>query len=453
MTDRILILDPQLKSSLGEIPSFIYLDPIEFFLGCRDFETIQKIDFDEDKIRDQLKSYNSAMIRWQNDFASYYYFEFYAIECIKYLCSFLKKNYIKKCLFYTGSPHHFDSIFWSIACDISGVRQYFLVPNSTSQGHVLVEQRGDIHTRKLVNINKQVDRLIIDEIEKSLNNLSKFSAPVSAATISRKSQSYIYALYYLMMTYLKQSLLPSRLTKVNRILSFGTFNTSIWFDLAQINRQRKYLNLYDSQSYSGDIEDNSIIYFAHYQPEANIDPEVGKFANQLSNLDKLCKLYPNKKIYYKEHPGTWCYTLNRTGLTKVGLTRDLEYFKFLEKRVTFLDRNYYISDTVQKNRSIMFVSINGTIGLQRALQGLRTYFFHHAWFSDFFKSSIKKLSSDSSDNNFIDEKDTDIKTLAHEISQSSLQIGTSIGLDRIDGTNMFESDVILLREFLLTSGE
>ena len=63
---------------LKQSDKFIYIDSIEFLLKFKEADFIET-DFEDDKIRNFLKSFNGSFIRWQNSFSSSY-FEFYAIR-------------------------------------------------------------------------------------------------------------------------------------------------------------------------------------------------------------------------------------------------------------------------------------------------------------------------------------------------------------------------------------
>ena len=122
---------------------------------------------------------------------------------------------------------------------------------------------------------------------------------------------------------------------------------------------------------------------------------------------------------------------------------------FLKKRAILLDRDYKISRELQNNETIKFVTINGTIGLQRALNGLKTYFFGDVWFKDYFNGLIQKVPINGEANAKLDNTECDIDEMAKESLKSNLDLEINVGMNSSVIRKKSSRDATLLREYLL----
>lgn len=125
-------------------------------------------------------------------------------------------------------------------------------------------------------------------------------------------------------------------------------------------------------------ENLPIVIFAHFQPEATTFPEGMSYHNHIDVAYKLREANPNRIIMYKEHPASFLFA-HEDRLTGVGIARDSKYFEILEALGLL-----FVGDDIQLkfSESIEVLTIQGTIGMERSLEGLRSFTCVTPWYGN-----------------------------------------------------------------------
>lgn len=450
-----LFLSKRFQNIFGNDSRYIFVSIDEINVSKPKNETSLEV-FDYDRAKIYLNDYTQALIRWKTETANEYYFNFLSIKSIENIYYYLLGHDITNCVFPTGIPHHFDTINWSVACRLAGVRQFYFVPNIITDGHFFVEQYGAPTERKVIKIgNLERNLQLLTDIEENLSALANFQPPRGAASMSILNRSKWYT-YILILKNMLKYIIKFRNTADNKDYSFGVAQYNLISEFRLVHNQNIYLKLYENECIkkSEPLSGNSIIYFAHYQPEANTDPETGVYSNQLRNIDWLKHKFPNKKIYYKEHPGCWNFNGQRIGLSRVGLCRNKQFFDYLKDKVVFLDRDYHIDEKYHYDESILFASINGTVGLQRSLHGLNTLFFANVWF-DQIGTIYKSETYDLLDRKLLEIGTADInkQKIVDFICAARVHIGLSIGMNEPGECSSDNADVQQIKAFLANTNK
>lgn len=144
-----------------------------------------------------------------------------------------------------------------------------------------------------------------------------------------------------------------------------------------------------------------IVICASYQPEATSFPQAGRLHNMLDLcIELLNRGYPGQ-ILYKEHPESFVY-FRGDRVSHVGMERDRKFYDSLRMLgCLFVDSDF----SLLTNR-IECVTLNGSIGLERASYGLRTLVVAEPWYGwlpgivsidDYFSNSHKSMDFSSVD--------------------------------------------------------
>jgi hypothetical protein len=164
-------------------------------------------------------------------------------------------------------------------------------------------------------------------------------------------------------------------------MPYNSFFTNLSLFLLKIKMKflvRDFKKNYD-KLISPPINLNEYILFAlHYQPEETTSPTGGFYADQLLILEMLDRFIPkNITILVKEHP-TQFYTGSESsqGRTSVFYER-LSHFS---GRVKFVDSN--ISSLPLIKRSLLVVTVIGSIGFESILNGIPVFIFGRAWYEN-----------------------------------------------------------------------
>ncbi len=118
------------------------------------------------------------------------------------------------------------------------------------------------------------------------------------------------------------------------------------------------------------------IYFApNYQPEANVTPPAGIYADFYLILDILSSSIPDDwVIYYKEHPSTFYAGIEGS------LSRSKRFYERLNtiKKVRFIDSNINTFELI--DNSCVVATPTGTVGWEALVRDKPTLVFGQVWY-------------------------------------------------------------------------
>lgn len=165
--------------------------------------------------------------------------------------------------------------------------------------------------------------------------------------------------------------------------------TSITRYAFAIASQSNYFNLYDlsANTYNYELMRGQLIVYANFQPEATTCPEGGKYHSHLRLIIRLKELFPDKLIFYKEHPASSLAYSSNGNPTYVGLNRSVNYLdSLMALGVKLIPRSNQLDLATLIQYEITPITINGTIALQSALLGKTAIFAGHPWYEHFAQS-------------------------------------------------------------------
>lgn len=174
----------------------------------------------------------------------------------------------------------------------------------------------------------------------------------------------------------------------------------------------KYLkqlkNYYDSLTEQPDYEENYVVYFMHYQPEATTSPTGDIFVDQSLCINQLLKYLPRSyKVYVKEHPHQ--FFAHREGYT----SRIKEQYSDLKKnpRVKLIKTEESSFDLIEHCKAI--ATVCGTVGWESIVRGKPVILFGVSWYENYDKGvlRIKDEKSGSQMTEFIEEYQYDENSL------------------------------------------
>jgi hypothetical protein len=156
--------------------------------------------------------------------------------------------------------------------------------------------------------------------------------------------------------------------------SFRDVRNIMW----QQRESNKILNIFIGQDRLKlpDVENRDhLVIYAHLEPESTHFPEGGKFSNVIDLVIKIRSLGHQDQIIFKEHPAFRTYATGGDA-SKSGMARSLHFYKTLRRLgCIFVDSNFMAGP-----RGLV-ITLTGTVGLERSLDGLETIVMGHIWFA------------------------------------------------------------------------
>ena len=134
---------------------------------------------------------------------------------------------------------------------------------------------------------------------------------------------------------------------------------------------------------SQSISDDDIVFFLHYEPERTSNPLAGDARNQLYCIKMLRKVFPQKRIFIKEHP----VQLN---LKNPHQNRQIRDKRFLDELLSISDG---IINKISNKSKFIVATLHGTVGLEYSLRGFNIICFGYAWY-DFLQNVHNVKSSE-----------------------------------------------------------
>lgn len=342
-------------------------------------------------IRSKIDWLMPIMYRWIGEAAD---FEIYRKTCELYVLSLvrmLSEVRPKYAVFFTGVAHHVDVSLIELACQVANVKQIYLYPSPFGSASRLLPlvQYQSIKDRKLLGVDVSSKRSLPD-IMLYVNNYAEGEAPLLNESLDASAKSILYAISQIPNLCLKafvKRLLGKKVLRGQSVA--GATSSYSWLSLLKIIfKQKQALDYYFSRvvpsSCIGEIvsqEGALPIILAHYQPEATTFPEGGDFTNNIDMIVEIRRLGYRGIILYKEHPASWIYYSKKTGFSKVGMYRSVEYYKQLEALgCVFVETTYKIpQDYLTK---FFPITLTGSIGIERGLSGMATCCAGEPWFKE-----------------------------------------------------------------------
>tara|TARA_B110000977_G_scaffold201676_1_gene297706 strand:+ start:15528 stop:17018 length:1491 start_codon:yes stop_codon:yes gene_type:complete len=405
--------DKEIKNELWNQKNIFFFDTdglVSYFEG--DKRVVKNI-FDEkpdynffsdgkNKIEDMVEDYRNTLPMWSRFSTKGDTYEVNirrAILQIIKLSTFLKNNKIYKAIFYTGIVHHQESLITSKACKICSIDQIFLSVDILEYRLLPLIEKKNLSDNRFIN-----SKLFKINYEQSLDDFIQITKsghqPKHYNKISIKDLSIIYAIIYFYFYHFPKRIIHKffkfmKLTKSSKRYNlFDYLNNEYLFNDVDILLRHFHANkFYKSKvvKFNNDNKkkDIKIIFFAHSQPEASTFPLGLKLGNHIDSVIKIRELGYSKKIFYKEHYGSFVYSnkIRQSNwdrrYTRTGIYRTLEYYKNLldlNCQFTEIDSKLFFKKECE-NMNLFPITVTGTIALQRALCGFKTIIMGHIWWS------------------------------------------------------------------------
>ena len=341
-------------------------------------EKISLSDFEE-----ILASYRSGVYRWIEKYTSLYNLDSLIYLKVNQVVWFLRKNKITHVFFPSAVPHHFDTIILAIACQLNQITQLFLYPDPLLGRYFCVEQKGCLSNRKIIRLFEKNG----DDFE--FDFLKKFMPPTWSSQL-RKYKSWFYPT--LIYVFIRRSIsLAVRTVRGKSIVdelekTLGVSGPRITPLLQSHLKQEKFLRKYHKNCTSfeyGKLDGLTFLVYSNMQPEATSAPEGGQYRSMLDVIFSIRSDFSEASIYYKEHPANVMFIEDYILETRVGYCRDVDYLSALLKLDCKLLPLYLEREVISDiNQKCIVVTLNGTIAIQRSLNGLRTVVFGHMLLKD-----------------------------------------------------------------------
>ena len=387
----------------------------------------------------------------------------------------LKKFNIVSVVFPTSISHHLDTLIIEIACRMSNAKQIFPYNIYSSEYN---SQYGRL--LPFVQKNGVSDRIVIEgnvsdyKYDNDLKDILNYARNriKDSKIFNRKSTSYYLATFWIIFLWFKLNFkrgLKKILVPINKNKShFGIFPSySIITHLKQMTQQKNAIIYYKMRQVSKrelkKHKDNiSLLIAAHYQPEATSFPEGGTMYNHIDIVFELRSKGFTGNIFYKEHPGSFLYSEENFGPTRVGQYRSIEYYQQLEKLGCILiDSHFELSLEKDQNHWYLPVTITGSIALERGQAGFHTIITGYPWYKGLpgtiNLSDINSLASINSswvtENKEISKKAYSFlrNLLNNKTVFNGLGIGTGAKINDEDLQKVFNTEFDHLIKHLITN--
>ena len=380
-----------IKDTLKDVGEIYFFDGSTFFPNKCLQKKINKKYFLDDlgynqqhdylKVKQELITSFPTYLRWgyiSHDFSIE--LEMHITYVLK-IAQFLKKKKIEKVIFFTGSPHHIDTLLFQKACKLVRVKQFFLYASLFERLQIIQQLEG-VKDRKVISVSKPRKDLSLKRVNKYIKNVKLQKFPTGrkgSGTNKTWKTSYLFSIVLAFLYKLK--FIFRKHDNFTLAREYSLFNLyKIIRDQNIFLRKYKKLSLNNDQVYSSlTSKIPKIIVAAHFQPEATSFPEGEDYYSHITIIRKLRSLGYKDKIYYKEHPASQNYADHIVGLNRVGIERNSKYIDELEKLgCILLNFNFPISYKKKFVSKFVPITINGSICLERALMGYSTIYCGNA---------------------------------------------------------------------------
>jgi hypothetical protein len=362
--------------------------------------------FDSTKAKKYLEWYMPLWTRWVPHADQYENKKEESLIKIYNIFSMLNCLNIDGVIFNTSVVHHLDSSFLSIACHLKKIDQIYLYAQTINGRLLPILQTSDIQSRQRLNLevsNYSFEKELKEFLKNKEDLVPRFeieeNSPFKKKNIyieyffkkffKNWNKNYLIALLFLIRRKIYSLIVrtKTRNLQINYLTSKNLESYSTLEDFRQINIHRLFLRNLSSKIISKNEIKNLksqnkpfLLIAAHYQPEATSFPEGDKYHNHVNIAMLLREKKYRSPILYKEHPHIYTYLSKYVGLTKVGISRSVNYLKILnDLGCKFLPTTFDLS-LKNDNDWYVPVTITGTIALERSLAGLHTIYTGNPWY-------------------------------------------------------------------------
>jgi hypothetical protein len=231
--------------------------------------------------------------------------------------------------------------------------------------------------------------------------------------------------YKLEITRLRR--LDKRIYPLVHIINFiGFLSTKTYINLQKKFLQREY-NLVSKSKFT--LENNYVIFYLHYQPEATTSPLGGEFYDQELVISQISLSLPAGYILYvKEH---FAQIDNVSGYSYLG--RDIGFYQRISKisNVKLLRHDYNNQQLLANAKAV--VAITGSIGWEAYVQGIPVIVLGEVWYKNLkcikqiknvmqIREELYKIAETDSQNNQNQRSIDLLKTSIINIHKNSFKI-------------------------------
>ncbi len=287
----------------------------------------------------------------------------------------LKYKKISKIIFWTSTPHHVDTALIEIAARLNKINSLFFYYEEVLTKNYIPMYRNEFKFRydlnKKFKTRTQKVQIYLKEFSNRINKKKK--APWVPRDNFLKKNFY-FGILYLIIWHFKKKFFESNspyqsLKEIDLIEDF----------YSMLNQKKYLLKLMKEDKKNSQILNrvkDKIIIYGNYQPESTTLSEGGDFRDQI-NIIKFLNLSGYKgEIFYKEHNSSLFYFDEMIGPTRVGLWKNLKFFKNLTVNKTRLIlRDFSISNNI-------IITCSGSIALERSIQGFKTIICGNPWYGE-----------------------------------------------------------------------
>jgi hypothetical protein len=285
-----------------------------------------------------------------------------------------------------GSSHHLEDSMLEIAAKVAEVPTVFTIALPESDRAITLIQKGEIQTR----LPHKHGRDLLLERSLELKVASGWQVP---HVITPKYNTDSYEPNTSFTKAIFQQVRRSVIIKTRRDMKNANrpdnevlIRIQPLTDIRLLSQHRKALNYLEQLEVNSDSKVEKLLktssrtpeicLFAHVQPEATSFPEGGSLNNHLDIISQIRALGYTKPILYREHPSSYNYSRGINSF-RSGVARSVAYYKtlqelgcvFVPKRLTFEDLP-----------NLSAITMVGSIGLQRSLQGIKTIITGFPWY-------------------------------------------------------------------------
>lgn len=164
--------------------------------------------------------------------------------------------------------------------------------------------------------------------------------------------------------------------------------------ILKVNQYKKHLKqIYESLCTAPNYNEQYVIHFLHYQPEATTCPGGDIFVDQRLCVELLLKYLPsNYKIYVKEHPSQFIrYMIGHTGRM-----RDLYDDLIKNERVKLISTEVDSFALIKEAKAVS--TITGTVGWEAMVRHKPVIAFGQYWYENYTKGVLRITDEDSAKN-------------------------------------------------------
>lgn len=325
----------------------------------------------EKYINRHIGTWQRWLSSWQDEIGKYRDLK----DIVFKIYNWLKIKNISEIIFWTSAPHHVDTSLIEIAARLNNIKTLFFYYEEIFTGNYLPMYRKEFKFNYKLNKEFQAP---VETCELYVRKfLTRVQRGAKANWIPKDlyfKKNFSISILYLLTWHLK------KLFSRNFIPYKNLKEINLIEDLIFIIKQNNYLiklkkehNINKKKLTS---KDNSVVIYAHYQPESTTLSEGGDFSDQIKIVDYLKFSGYTGDLYFKEHSSSFLYLDKIIGPTRVGLWRNNNFFKKLKNKEVKV-----ILDDASLNNKIV-ITCTGSIALERSINGLKTIICGYPWYGN-----------------------------------------------------------------------